>query len=330
MKKSIYIFSSGEIHRKQNTLFFKSEKGKKYIPVENTAEMLIFGEVTINKKLLEFLSQTEITLHFFNHHGYYVGSFYPREHYNSGHMILKQAEYYIDNEKRIDTARRFTQGAVSNIKKVLNYYTNREIKLSGILESVTRLEESINSQNSTDQLMAIEGNIREQYYKAFDKILSNPDFVFKGRSRRPPNNRLNALISFGNSLLYVTALGEVYKTHLDPRIGFLHTTNFRRFSLNLDVAEIFKPIIVDRIIFTLINKGMIQPKHFYEEANGVFLKENGRKVFIQEFDNRLNTTIEHRELRRKVSYRRLIRLELYKLEKHLLGEKPYEPFISRW
>lgn len=89
--------------------------------------------------------------------------------------------------------------------------------------------------------MAVEGNAREIYYSAFDIIVDNEDFAFAKRTRRPPQNRLNALISFGNSLLYVTVLGEIYRTHLDPRIGFLHATNFRRFSLNLDVAEIFKP-----------------------------------------------------------------------------------------
>lgn len=330
MKKSIYIFSSGEMHRKQNTLYFEGEKGRKYIPVENTGELFIFGEVTINKKLLEFLCQAEIMLHFFNHHGYYIGTFYPREHYNSGHMILKQAEYYLDNEKRLDIAKRLTQGAVSNIKKVLNYYINREVSLSAILNHIETFETSLNEQSSNDQLMAIEGNIREQYYKAFDLILTSPDFAFEGRTRQPPRNRLNALISFGNSLLYVSVLREIYKTHLDPRIGFLHTTNFRRFSLNLDVAEVFKPIIVDRIIFSLLNKEMIKSNQFEEEAGGIFLKENGRRIFVEEFDSRLNTTINQPELKRNVSYQSLIRLELYKIEKHLLGEKPYESFVSRW
>jgi len=267
MRKTIYIFSDREIHRKQNTIYFEGEKGRKYIPIENTGEILIFGEVTINKKLLEFFCQGEIILHFFNHYGYYVGSFYPREHYNSGHMILKQAEHYLDEKKRFTLAQKFVIGAVANIKKVLTYYQNRGVDLDSYILSIKDLEFKICEQNTTEQLMAIEGNIREQYYKAFDKIFENPDFEFGERSRRPPENRLNALISFGNSLLYVTCLSEIYKTHLDPRIGFLHTTNFRRFTLNLDLAEVFKPIIVDRIIFTLVNKNMIKPDDFYEEAN---------------------------------------------------------------
>ena len=116
--------------------------------------------------------------------------------------------------------------------------------------------------------MGIEGNIRDMYYKAFDSIINNKDFVFQERTRRPPKNHLNAMISFGNSLLYVLVLSEIYKTHLDPRIGFLHTTNFRRFTLNLDVAEIFKPIIVDRVIFTLISKKIIQINDFESDMVG--------------------------------------------------------------
>jgi len=93
MKGSIFVFSNGELKRKQNTIYFEGDKGiKKFIPVENTAELHLFGEVTINKKVLEFLSQNEIILHFYNYYGYYVGTYYPREHYNSGFMILKQAE----------------------------------------------------------------------------------------------------------------------------------------------------------------------------------------------------------------------------------------------
>ena len=331
MRRTIYIFSNGELKRKQNTIYFEREKGsKKYIPVENTGEIMIFGEVTINKKLLDFLSQQEIILHFFNYYGYYSGSYYPREHYNSGYMILKQCEHYLDGEKRMELARRFVEGAVANIKKVLSYYQNRGIDLTLTIEQIESLEKQIPEQNNTDALMAIEGNIRDFYYKAFGKIINNDKFKFEERTRRPPQNRLNALISFGNSLVYTTILSEIYKTHLDPRIGFLHTTNFRRFTLNLDVAEIFKPIIVDRVIFYLVNKGIIKINHFIKALEGISLNEKGRMLFIEEFEKRLKTVIQHSSIKKRVSYRRLMRLELYKIEKHLMDEKPYQPFIAHW
>jgi CRISPR-associated protein Cas1 len=331
MKESIFVFSNGNLKRKQNTIYFEGDKGiKKFIPVENTAELHLFGEVTINKEVLEFLSQNEIILHFYNYYGYYVGTYYPREHYNSGFMILKQAECYLDKDKRLELAKRFVFGACKNIEKVLNYYNARGIILKEILVKISSLEDSITSQDDVESLMAIEGNIREIYYSAFDLIVNNESFVMDTRTKRPPRNRMNSLISFGNSLLYTTVLSEIYKTHLDPRIGYLHTTNFRRFTLNLDVAEIFKPIIVDRIIFQILNKSMIKPDDFNAELGGLYLKESGRKVFIEKLEERLATTIKHRKIGKEVSYRRLIRIELYKIEKHLMGEEIYEPFISEW
>lgn len=330
MKKTIYIFQSGELQRKNNTLFFEGTEGRKYIPVEDTQEIMIFGEMTLNKSLLEFCSKKEIILHFFNHYDYYTGSFYPREHLNSGYMLIKQAEFYMDPLKRLLIARKFVEGAVHNILRVLKYYRSREKEVQPQIDTIEALIAASASVNSIEALMAYEGNIRESYYKAFDVILNNKDFTFEQRSKRPPKNELNALISFGNTLLYTQVLSEIYRTHLDPRIGYLHSSNFRRFSLNLDVAEIFKPILVDRIIFSLVGKKQLTKKHFDKETGGIYLSEAGRKIFVTEWEEKLKTTLKHRDLGKEVSYRRLLRLELYKLQKHLMEEKEYSPFEALW
>jgi len=330
MAKTVYIFSNGTLSRKGNTLCFKSEEGKRFLPVEDVQEILVFGEVDVNKRLLEFLSQNEIILHFFSYYEYYMGSFYPREHYNSGFLILKQAEHYLNEEKRIALARKFVAGALQNMLQALKYYHKRGVPLGEVIEKLTLAEENLTQPSDISELMALEGNSREEYYKAFDLIINNPDFAFEKRSRRPPKNNLNTLLSFCNSLLYTTVLSEIYKTHLDPRIGYLHATNFRRFTLNLDLAEIFKPLLVDRLIFSLIDKKMIQANDFEKKTEGILLKENGKKRIVEEYDKRLKTTIQHRKLGRKVSYRQVIRMEAYKLEKHLLGEAEYMPFVSLW
>lgn len=330
MKETIYVFSNGELKRQANTLYFEGEKGRKYIPVENVSGLMIFGEVTINKKLMEFISRNEILLHFFNYYGYYVGTYYPREHYNSGYMILKQAGHYIDEERRLRLAMKFEQGASANMLRVLKYYNARDSELDASIKEIEGLQAKIAMQKGVEELMAIEGNIRDRYYAAFNEIIKDDDFSFDTRTKRPPKSKLNALISFGNSLLYVAVLSEIYKTHLDPRIGFLHTTNFRRFTLNLDVAEIFKPIIVDRAIFAMLNKQMLRENHFMKELEKIYLNEKGREIFVREFEDKLKATIKHDKLKRNVSYRRLIRMELYKMEKHLMGESEYMPFVARW
>lgn len=332
MKKTAYIFNDGELTRKDNTVCFESSDGRKqYLPIEDINDIYIFGEVTVSKKFLEYATQKQILLHFFNYNEYYVGTYYPREHYNSGYMILKQAEHYLNDKKRKVIAEKFVAGSAKNILQVLKYYISRGKTDIGItVEKIQELLNTLNHDMDIEAMMAIEGNIRETYYQAFDFILENEDFVFDKRTRRPPQNNLNTLISFGNSILYTIVLSEIYNTHLDPRIGFLHTSNQRRFTLNLDVAEIFKPLLVDRVIFTLVGKKMLTAKHFDRKAGGILLKDEGRKVFVQEMDNRLKTTIDHKKLGQKVSYRNLIRMELYKLEKHLIGEQEYEPFVSLW
>lgn len=330
MKKSLYIFTEGELKRKDNSLVFETEAGVRHLPVEDVKEIMAFGEVSFNKRLLEFLSQKEIVVHYFNYYGYYMGTFYPREHLNAGYMILKQAEYYLDPEKRLTLARAFVQGAYRNIRQVLKYYQNRGRDLGLLLSLIEDLAKGIGDCRDVNTLMALEGNIREHYYHAFDLIINNSDFAFQERTRRPPKNNLNVLISFGNSIMYSMVLSEIYKTHLDPRIGYLHATNFRRFTLNLDVAEIFKPFIIDRLIFTLLDKKMINKNDFEAQTEGLLLKEKGKKTFVEELDKKMETVIALKKLGRNVSYRRLLRLELYKLEKHLMSEQEYEPFVAPW
>ena len=331
MRKCAYIFNDGELKRKDNTICFSNEDGSKYLPIEDISDLYIFGEVNVTKKFLEYASQKEILLHFFNYNEYYVGTYYPREHYNSGYMTLKQAEYYLNEKKRAVLAHKFVEGSCKNIIQVLKYYVSRgKPELEEIINRIEGYWSTANLDMSIEQLMAIEGNIRETYYSAFDTILNNPDFIFESRTKRPPKNSLNTLISFGNTILYTTVLSEIYNTHLDPRIGYLHSTNNRRFTLNLDVAEIFKPLLIDRIIFTLIGKKMLSSKHFNNKFSGILLKDEGKKIFIQELDDRLKTTINYKKLGKQISYRRLIRLELYKIEKHLMGEEEYVPYLSSW
>lgn len=328
MKKNIFIFTNGELKRMKNTLCFIGGGRKRFIPISNVSALYVFGESSFNKKFLEFLSSNEVTLHIFNYYGYYVGSFYPRTHHNSGYMALKQCEHYLDKTKRLFLARKFVEGALLNMIKNLTYYENRGVKLFTYINYLKNQLHRLIETQSIEELMAVEGKTKEEYYHAFNDILKSEYFKFDKREKRPPKSPLNTLLSFGNSLLYVTILGEIYKTHLDPRIGFLHASNFRKFSLNLDLAEVFKPLMVDRTIFSLVNKKTIDESSFEKELGGIYLNEKGRRLFVEKFEEKLNQVISFQG--RKSSYQRLIRLELYKIEKHLMGEKEYNPFVSQW
>ena len=170
------------------------------------------------------------------------------------------------------------------------------------------------------EIMNVEGRIRAEYYLKFDEILPE-EFKMEGRSRQPPKNMINSLISFGNSMMYSTVLTEIYNTQLNPTISYLHEPLERRFSLALDLSEIFKPLFVDRLIFYLVNKRMITKKDFDNDLNCCLLNDNGRNIFIKEYNKKLEKTIKHKDLNKKVSYKRLIRLEAYKLKKSATGTR---------
>jgi CRISPR-associated protein Cas1 len=328
MARTLYLFSSGRLERKDNTLHWVSDRGEKYIPITAISDIKVFGEIELNKRLLEFLDKNDIPVHFFNYYGYYIGTFYPRNSMNSGLITIKQTEHYIDIEKRLYLAKSFAIGSFLNILKNLKYYQRRhEEKLSFTIEYIEEKLKEVGSKKDILSLMQLEGDTRKTYYESFNLIIEG--FRFEKRTKNPPKNPLNAMISFGNALLYTTVLSEIYRTHLDPRIGYLHETNQRSFTLNLDIAEVFKPIIVDRVIFQLINKKQIQEKHFEQAIDFVHLNEKGREIFVQTFEEKLKTTIKYKNVG-DVSYRRLIRMECYKLYKHFLEEDVYRPFVSEW
>ncbi|MBT1248351.1 MULTISPECIES: type I-B CRISPR-associated endonuclease Cas1b [unclassified Thermosipho (in: thermotogales)] len=329
--QSLYITSSGKLERKQNTVSFVTKNGKrKYLPIENLKEIYIFGEVDVNKRFLDFISQKNICIHFFNYYGYYSGTFYPREKYNSGFVFVKQVEKYLNDKERLKIAKKFVIGASQNSIETLKRYAKSESEILNTIEEIRGFIKTIVGEvKNISQLMSLEGQIKKTYYSVFNLILKSDFFYFKKREKRPPKTPLNALISFANSLVYTVALGQIYNTHLDPRIGYLHTSNNRSFSLNLDVAEIFKPALADRVLFNLINRNQLKEKHFIKQTNGVFLSEKGRKIFLQEFDKKLNSTIYNKSLKRKVTLKNTIKIEVYKLEKHIIDDLEYEPIILK-
>lgn len=334
MKKTYYLFNPGRLSRRDNTLKFvpKDEEGRegpaKYLPVEGVDALYAFGALDANSAMYNFLGQQSIPVHFFDYYENYTGSFMPRDYLHSGKMLIQQVQYHASTKKRIVIARAFVDGASFNMMKNLKYYNNRNHDLEGVIERIATLKDQIGSTTAIDQLMGIEGNIRIAYYDAFDIILK--DLKMEGRSKQPPKNEVNALISFGNMLCYTLCLKHIYHTQMNPTISYLHSPGERRYSLALDIAEVFKPLLVDRTIFKLLNKRTLQAKDFDVKTNRIRLKDGGKKKFVQAWEERLSETIKHRGLGRSVSYSHLVKLECYKLAKHLLGIQTYQPFKAWW
>lgn len=321
--ENIYIFKSGELKRIDNTIVLITEEKNINIPVKNTESIKIFSEITLNKSFLSFCSENRIPIHFFTKTGTYKGTYYPEEKNQLGNIFLKQAEFYTDLNKRLELAKLFVFGEIMSIKKVLdNYRKKRENKIDFKKITIETAEA-----RSINKLMSIEGYVREEYYKNFDSIISKKDFIFEKRTKRPPKNEVNALISFGNTILYSDTLKNIYNSHLDARIGYLHSTNERNFTLNLDISEIFKPIIIDEIIFYGINKNIFKKNNFEKHQEGIYLNDSGKKSFILLYEQKLKETKEM-ENGKYLSYKTLMQREIKKLENHLTEKEKYFPYTE--
>ena len=330
MRESFYIYNNGTLRRKDNTLQFVTEDEiKRDVPIERVGDMYVMSEMTFNTSLINLLGQKGVNVHFFNYYNFYIGSFYPKESLLSGNLLVQQSVHNLDYEKRMVIARKFVQGAASNIYRNLRYYNGRGKDVQNQMNDIEEYRKFIKDAETIEELMGYEGNIRKKYYEAWP-IIINQEIDFEKRVKHPPDNMINSLISFVNSLIYTKVLTEIYQTQLNPTISYLHQPSERRFSLCLDVSEIFKPLIGDRLIFSLLNRNQITEKSFTRELNYLHLTKDASKVIVSALEERLKTTLKHKDLGKNVSYQYLIRLEAYKLIKHILGEKPYEPFEIWW
>lgn len=349
MKQNLYIFSDTSLRRKDNTLLCETicrngevydeeldsrdeyytgddiiipTGDKKYIPIESIDSIFSYGTLHFSSRFLYFLSRYHIPLHIFNINGNYSGSFFPHRVVVSGNILHSQIETFNDPQLRMKIAKAFVFGAAFNMLTNLKYYNNRKADLAAAINTIDLFVEKLDSVSSINQLMGYEGNIRSVYFSAWQKIISIPIEFYK-RTSRPPMDIINALISYGNAIVYSICLNEIYKTKLYPEIGFLHQPGENKFPLSYDIAEIFKPILTDRIIFKLFNKYIIGENDFSFRNEYCYIKKKAKEIYIKEFDDKLNTVIKDRNDERNKTYKSIILNECQKIVKHLNGEQEY-------
>lgn len=325
VNREYYIVKNGVLNKKDFALLFENKEEKHHIPIETTEQLNLYNEVVLPSTVLATLSRSMIRLALYDQYGNLLGYFTPEGYSPDTKTVLAQCSEYNNATKRISMARNMEISALHNIRANIRYHIKRGKDLGKAETVLTEGIRQIKESKTVDEMLLIEARCRQKYYECFNVILRNAEFRFTTRSKQPPRDEINALVSFGNTLLYNRILQIIWKTSLDPRIGCFHAANRRHHSLNLDFADVFKPIISDRVIFALINRGQLRKDDFIHHDDGsVYLNDAGKKTFIAAFEGKMAERITVKD--ETFSYHRLLEKEIYAYLRHLMEGAAYKPF----
>jgi CRISPR-associated protein Cas1 len=324
-----HIFADGELSRSEDTLRIDTLDGEtKHLPVESVGTIYLHGQIDFNTRTLGLLNDHGTTVHVFGWKDYYKGSYLPKREHQSGNTVVEQVRAYDDDERRLRIARAMIEASIYNMRANLKYYHNRDHDFDDAIHELETQRGRVDTVTDIPELMGVEATARKAYYRCFDEILRDP-FELTRREYNPPTSEANALVSFLNAMVYTTCVSAIRNTALDPTVGYVHEPGDRRFTLSLDIADVFKPILADRVLFRVVNRQQVSIDDFEQELDGCLLTEDGRLAVLEAYEETLDRTVEHPRLNRKVSYKTLVQTDVYSLKKHVLTGEPYRP-TERW
>lgn len=324
--ETLYLTKGYRLAQHERTIqVVNDENQEKYhFPIEKVRHIVCLGSSTITTKLLELCGRNGVRLSIFNEFGVFRGAFEPTENTQSGRVLQAQVETLQDPSRRMGLAQGFVKGSGTNALNLLKKRA-QDRPSKPLSEALIKLEHLVHQQNlsvSIPDLMGREGLWRHHYYQCWG--LLDPRLDFGQRVRRPPNNPINCLISFLNQMVYATCRHELFKTHLNETVAFLHSANEQRSSLSLDLSEIFKPLLSDRLIMRAVMTNVMKPSWFNQEGNVCLLSDSGRVKVVEMYKDALNETYQGK------SYRERITQEAFKVERYVLGmDTLYHPFIRK-
>lgn len=320
-------------------------KRKRRVPLLKVERVVVQGRSTLTSEAVAALLERGSDITYLDQYGGFRGHLAPAFSKN-GQLRLAQSAAHLNWEKRHVLARQFVRGKLHNMRTLLLRH-NRTRKVDALAQSAESIKQILHSLNhlALDELPAMTGNPQQAsaygrmqglegsgtaaYFGNFNHILKTPD-LFNGRTRRPPRDPVNALLSYGYTILQNQVQSALCTVGLDPYIGYLHGTGYGKPALALDLMESFRPIIVDSVTIKVFNTGELSADDFTEQLGTYRLTKRGRRIFLTRLETRFNETIKHPTFGYKATYRRCIELQARLLAKTVMGEIPkYPPFRVR-
>jgi len=323
---TLYLIEQGAKLKKESKKIVIEKEGKILLelPDFKLEKIFIFGNIQISTQAMKFLLNSGIDTSFFNINGKFIGKLMPVESKNI-FLRIAQFEKYKSDEFKINISKKFIEGKIRNARTyLLKFQRNHpEVDFSQSIENLSDNLDELKRKNSIGSVLGLEGRASAIYFECFGKMILK-NFEFDKRIPRPPRDPINSLLSFGYSILTSEIFSVLSASGLDPYLGFLHSVEYGRPALALDLIEEFRQPIIDRLVIEMINKEIIKVDAFKEEKGQVLLKEESIRAFLDQYERRIRT-IQNTEEGEK-NYREIINIQIRKLSKTIQEDKEYTPF----
>jgi CRISPR-associated protein Cas1 len=274
--------------------------------------------------------ESQINVLFLSPSGRYKGHLWSKESSNFNIELL-QFQYHSDRQFQVNTSKAIVWGKLMNSKQLL-LRLNRKRNILAVQKVISGINsdlQAVESVDNIDSLRGYEGISAARYFPALGQLITSPEFEFSQRHRQPPTDPVNALLSFGYTLLFNNVLSLIIAEGLSPYFGNFHYGEKKKPYLAFDLMEEFRSPIVDSLVLTLVNKSLLKSKHFEDltAEQGIYLTESGRRIFFNQFENRMNEKTTHPEIPSQITYREAIQLQIRLYKRSLLSSMPYKSFL---
>ena len=323
----LYVQTPGaRVTKSGETLVVETEEGKTEVPLGDVSELVLHGPVSLTTPALGALLREEVPVTWASSGGWVLGHTVSTGHRNVA-IRIAQYEAAFDARRRLAFARSLVAAKIRNSRVFLrrNFKTGDEAEREAALEALARLADRALYAPSEAELLGLEGDAASRYFRLFTTLFGEtardfPAFAFEKRTRRPPADPVNAMLSLGYALLTRTWLSVLSAVGFDPYLGFYHHPRFGRPALALDMMEPFRPILADSTVIQAVNNGEVKADGFFAAGPAVNLKPHARRAFMAAYERRLDQEATHPVFGYRVSMRRLLEVQARLLARHLAGE----------
>jgi CRISP-associated protein Cas1 len=300
------------------------------VPIREVERVLVFGNIQLSTAVIGVCLEEQIPVVFLTQLGEYKGHLWSSEFCDLP-TELAQFGRRQDPKFQVEMSRQLLHGKLTNSRHLL-LRLNRKRKVEGLNAKIHRIDQHIAALTKTDDLAVMrghEGAAARLYFEALGQLITHPSFSLTGRTRRPPKDPVNSLLSFGYTLLFNNVLSLILAEGLNPYLGNLHRSDRKELHLAFDLMEEWRSPIVDSLVLWLINKKAIRPTDFTfpNAEGGVYLESGARRVFLKHFEDRITQEVAHPAVQQAVSYRRAIQLQIQHYKQCLRDSHHYIPFI---